>query len=540
MPATRRHPGDGSPAAPRTRGVTPQSGGTAAPRRSAAEHGAGGRTGGFSGAVVRLRYVILGFWVLIVALAVPRASRVNEVLQVEGRGLRDSESERADGQLRQAFVRPVDDFFAVTVEGALPVDSPTYRALLDTLTAAAASESYITHVVSYRSTRDSSLVSKDRRTTFFVAAVVPDSTPATERVPLFRQAVRRAQDRVTGGATFLVHVTGGPALDYDVRTVSKADAEESERRALPLTAIVLVLAFGALVAAALPILVGMFAITFAFALVHIAAGFYPMSVFVLNIVSMVGLGVGIDYSLLVVTRFREELNRGLSAREAAARTMATAGLAVVTSGLTVIVGFAALFVTPLNETRSVAIGGVLVVAGSVLLAVTFLPAALAVLGRSIDLPRWLARRLAWYHAPAAWERWARWLAHHPYRAIAIGGVLVATITWPLAGIRIGLPRAGWFPTATESGAGVKALERIGARGLLQPIRILVQAPEGQRIVASKYLRGLRRLSDSIRADPRTAQIRSVVDVRPGTSLLQYSMLYSDLAAARARSPDFYD
>jgi len=163
---------------------------------------------------------------------------------------------------------------------------------------------------------------------------------------------------------------------------------------------------------------------------------------------------------------------------------------------------------------------------------------LATLGRSLDLPKWLARRLAWYHAPTAWERWARWLAHHPYRAIVIGCILVATITWPLAGIKIGLPRSGWFPSATESGAGVRALEDMGARGTLQPIRVMVQSPPGERLTSGRYLRALRRLSDSIRADTRVSSVRSIVDVRPHTSLLQYSMMYSDMAAARARSPDF--
>src|SRR6185503_6399593 len=162
-------------------------------------------------------------------------------------------------------------------------------------------------------------------------------------------------------------------------------------------------------------------------------------------------GVGIDYSLLIVTRFREELNRGLVAREAAARTIATAGSAVFTSGLTVAVGFAALFVIPLDETRSVAIGGLLVVSAAVLLSVTFLPAALSVLGRALDFPKWLAKGLAWYHAPTTWERWARWLAHHPVRAIAFGGSVVALLASPLAGIKIGMPRSGWFPSATESG-----------------------------------------------------------------------------------------
>src|SRR5207249_1162964 len=149
------------------------------------------------------------------------------------------------------------------------------------------------------------------------------------------------------------------------------------------------------------------AITIALGLVTIAAHYLPMSVFVLNITTMVGLGVGIDYSLLIVTRFREELNRGLSPVDAAVRTIETAGSAVITSGLTVVVGFAALVTTPLSDTRSVGVGGLLVVAVAVLLATTFLPALLAVLGRNIDRPKWLARPLARFHAPTGWERWAR-------------------------------------------------------------------------------------------------------------------------------------
>jgi RND superfamily putative drug exporter len=509
------------------------------PRRSGSETASGLRTGGIPGAVVRFRYIVLALWVIVLAVAIPAAVRVSDRLQVQGEGLKDAESQLADRRLRQQLERPVDDFFAVTIQGRAPLETPSYGALLDTLAAAAAAQPYITRVVTIHSTPDSALVSTDHRTTFFVAAVAIDLTDPTTRVPAFRKAIHDAHRRARMGDDFEVNVTGGPALDFDVRTVSKADAEHSEARAVPLSAVVLILAFGALVAAALPIVVGVFAITCAYALIHLASAFYPMSVFVLNIVSMVGLGVGIDYSLLVVTRFREELNRGLGAREAAARTISTAGLAVVTSGLTVIVGFAALFVVPLNETRSVAIGGLLVVGGAVLLAVTFLPALLAVLGRSVDLPKWLARRLAWYHAPTTWERWARWLSHHPYRAIVIGGVLVGAITWPLAGIKIGLPRAGWFPSATESGAGVRALEAMGARGALQPIRVVVQVPEGERVVSSRYLRALRRLSDSVRADPRVSRIRSIVDLRPGTSLLQYSIMYSDLAATRTRSPDFY-
>jgi RND superfamily putative drug exporter len=263
-----------------------------------------------------------------------------------------------------------------------------------------------------------------------------------------------------------------------------------------------------------------------------------MSVFVLNIVSMIGLGVGIDYSLLMVTRFREELNRGLGARDAATRTIVTAGRAVVTSGLTVVVGFAALFIIPVPETRSIALGGLLVVAVAVLLSVTLLPAGLAVLGRRIDGPQWLARLLAWYHHPLFWEAWARWLGYHPIRALALGGVVAAAITWPIAKIRIGLPSTGWFPSGTDAEQGARALEAIGSRGAIEPLRVVLQAPPGSRIVGSRYVRGLSRLSDSIQSDPRVSRIRSVVDLEPGTSSLQYAFLYSDPARARAKYGDF--
>jgi RND superfamily putative drug exporter len=185
----------------------------------------------------------------------------------------------------------------------------------------------------------------------------------------------------------------------------------------------------------------------------------------------------------------------------------------------------------------VAVGGVIVVSVAVLLAVTLLPAVLAVLGRAIDAPRGLATRLAWYHAPTGWERWARWLGNHPWRALVLGFALAALVTWPLVHIRIGLPRTDWFPSGTESAAGADILERIGTRALLQPVTVVAQAPEGEKVVGTRYLRGLRRLQDSILADPRVADVRSVVSLQPGLSLLQYSILFSNLDRARAQHPE---
>ena len=491
-------------------------------------------------AIVRSRFFIIAGWVGLAVLAVPRAARIGDVLSVEGGpGPKETESQHVYRLVRDDLPRPIVQFFVVTIHGPVRVERPRYSALLDSLTAAAAREPYVNRVVSYHDARDSSLVSRDHRTTFFIAALgARESANATPYTPVFRAAIDSAIARFAGAGDFDIHVTGAPALDYDVRAVSMEDARIGERRSVPLAAGVLILAFGALVAAMLPLIVGVVGITSSLALVYLASSFHTMSIYVLNIVSMVGLGVGIDYSLLMVTRFREELNRGLGAREAAVRTIATAGRAVVTSGLTVVVGFAALLIIPVSETRSIAIGGLIVVAVAVILAVTLLPAGLAILGRAIDEPRWLARRLAWYHHPLFWERWARWLGHHPYRAVVIGGILVSAITWPLVGIRIGLPRVGWFPAGTDAERGADTMERIGSRGALEPIRLVLQAPPGQRIVGVRYLVGLRRFSDAIRADSAVASIRSVVDMVPGMSLLQYSFLYSDPQRARQRYSDF--
>jgi RND superfamily putative drug exporter len=490
--------------------------------------------------IVRRRLWVIGAWILLAALFAPRASRVQQVLAVRGSSDETTESFRASQIIKQAFPTPFAEYVAVVVRGPVERTSPRFRTVLDSLAAALTRKAYVRQVVPASVLGESTFVSRDRRTTFLIVSLATDRTDdiTNNFVPDMRASLREAVANTPGGQGFDVKVTGYPALDYDIRTVSGEDTARGERRVLPVTLFVLVLAFGALVAAALPVIVGVVAITIALGLVTVAARFETMSVFVLNITTMVGLGVGIDYSLLIVTRFREELNRGLSPTDAAIRTVQTAGSAVVTSGLTVVVGFAALLTTPLIETRSVGIGGLLVVGTAVLLATTFLPAALAILGRNIDRPKWLARPLARIHAPTGWERWARWLGHRPWRAVAGGGLVVALLTLPLTQIRIGLPALNWFPPDAESGQGLTELKEMGASGVIQPIRVVIAFPEGQSGLSAPHLLGLRALSDSLRKDPRIKDVRGIATIEPGLSRLELTMLYSNSRAVRERYPQF--
>jgi putative drug exporter of the RND superfamily len=495
----------------------------------------------FARVLVRWRWVVLAIWTAVGSVAAVRAPATPALLNIRGGSARETEASRAEKQLNVRFSRPIGEFFAVTLEGPGPMDQGPGRVVLDSLIGGLAHEPYVRGLVSYLGTNDSTFLSRDRRSTFVIVALnLPTSDSAGALVPVARRAVRQLLARVPDGSRYTALVTGRAPLDLDVRSVITEDSARGEKALLPLTLIILVLAFGALVAAALPLVIGILAIAISLALIGLIARVTPMSVFVLNMTTMIGLGVGIDYSLLVVTRFREELGRGLPRREAAIATMVTAGEAVITSGLTVVVGFGALLLTPAIETRSVGLGGLIVVAVAVLLSVTLLPALLALLGREIDRPRWMARRLAWYHAPQVWEKWARTLSRHPIRAMAYGGVTIALLTLPVFWIRIGLPSRHWWPSGTEAGRGLDVLSRMGVAGYIQPVRILVEAPEHRTMVQAQSLRGLRALSDSLRADPRVREVRSLVDLEPGQSLLAYSVLYSDLESARREYPDFLD
>jgi RND superfamily putative drug exporter len=488
-------------------------------------------------ALVRWRLAVILVWAGIAAVAFARAAGTVERLDLRGGSHRPTEARIADSLLRSRFPRAFSEYFVVTIRGPSSFASGQSRDALDSLLAAARRAPRIRTVLGWPGSQDSLFLSADGRTTFFLAGLdVLSGDSVAGLVAPFRDTLQSQWRRLPARESYSMQVTGRAPLELDIRSVSARDSRELELRVLPITLAILVLAFGALVAAILPIAIGVTAIALSLAIIGELAKVTPMSVFVLNLTSMIGLGVGIDYSLLIVTRFREELNRGLRRREAAERAFLTAGSAVITSGLIVAVGLGALLFTPLVDTRSIGLGGLVVVAVAVLLSVTLLPALLATIGRGIDRPRWLARRLAWYHAPQFWERWARGLIRHPWRALVLGGLVIGVLALPLTQLRIGLPARHWWPTATEAGTGVARLSDMGRAGYLFPVRILLEAPDGSDMTGAARLRGLRALGDSLRSDPRVAEVRSLLDVAPGTGILPLSILLSDLDSARAEHP----
>ena len=489
--------------------------------------------------IVRWRWPIVVAWVLLAGAMWPVAREIHDRLQVGGRDLPGSESTAAEAIIRGSFASSFSSFGVVAVRHpSLTVTSARYTAYLDALVSAMERLPFIQKTVTWRTAGDPAFVSPDGRVTFIVAGMREQSDGATSEVPILRDAVQEV--RTASGPEFTTYVTGSPAFDYDTRTVAAQDSDRLEQRLLPLTWLLLILVFGALVAAFVPVAVGFIAIFVATGIESMLAGLMPMSIFVLNITTMVGLGVGIDYSLLVVTRFREEMASGADRLVAAERTIRTAGQTVLTSGGTVMVGVAALMIVPIVETRSVGLGGLIVVFTSLALSVTFLPAILAILGHNVDRPKFLSSLLAGFRKDTGWARYAKSIARNPIRALVISGVIILILAAPSLWLRIGLPAANWFPKDTDSARGLAVLQGAGQGGELQPIRVVVEMPAGTAALDLDRLRGLRIFGDSLRANPRVQQVRGLVDLRPGIPLWQYVQLYGDTAKARARMPEIFN
>ena len=487
--------------------------------------------------IVRWRWPIVAAWLAVTAVMVPVGRDLPQRLHVGGKNLHSSESTTAEEMISNRFGSPYATFMAVVIHHpSLTLSTRRYSAYVDSITAALARLPFVLKTLNWRTADDPTFLSRNGRITFVLAGLSRNDS-ATSYTPRLRAAVRAVRQRF--GSDFDTAVTGDPAFDYDVRTIAADDSRRMEQRLIPLTLVFLLVAFSTLVAAMIPIAVGFIAITVTLGLIAIAATILPMSIFVLNLTTMIGLGVGIDYSLLVVTRFREELDYAPSRLEAAEETIRTASRTVITSGATVIIGFVALMIVPLQETRSVGLGGLFVVAVAMALAVTFLPAMLAILGRHVDEPRWLERRLRRVRSGRGWKRYARVIQHYPLRAVWISGAIILALAAPALWLKIGMPSANWFPSDTDSGRGLAMLQDMGHGGALRPLRVVLEMTDSSQVLDPDRLRGLKILSDSLRANPRVAEVRGIVDLRAGMPLWQYALLYADPAKARQRMPDVF-
>jgi uncharacterized membrane protein YdfJ with MMPL/SSD domain len=308
-----------------------------------------------------------------------------------------------------------------------------------------------------------------------------DPDMARSVVQAFRTGLARQ-----GGSQ--VEVTGRPAVFQDIETATAADLRRAETVGVPAALVVLVLAFGTAVAAGVPLVVGGIAVVITLGLLFLLASAVPLSIFVLNITTMLGLGVGVDYALLTVSRFREELRAVDDVGLAVERTVATAGRAIAFSAIAVLIGLSGLWLFGLRVLSSLAVGGSLVVFVSALAALTLLPALLGMLGRRVDRAPVLPRRFRRGGGDPRWAALADTVMNRPW--LVIGGVLtvIGVLALPAFSATLNVPRAGVLPAQYASRRGEQVLDTQFSQQRLNPIIIAVARgvplPALERRVAS--------------------------------------------------------
>ncbi len=387
----------------------------------------------------------------------------------------NSESAEVSARLDTEFGAGKSSVIALFRSDSADADatSGAFQAAIATSVEGLSSVADVSGVVGYAETGDRRFISTAGDAAYVVIQLDVTDEDSVERVDEIRAAIVPAPG-------YSVALTGYGPITKDSAEQSEKDLQKAEVVSLPIVAVVLILVFASLVAAGMPLLVAGLAIPTSLALIYIVAQQVEMSIFVLNIATMLGLALAIDYSLFIVSRYREELRRGRAVGEAVERAVATAGKAVAFSGIAVAIGLSGLLLFTAPAIRSIGIAGAIVVICSVVFALTFLPAVLGMLGHRVNALS--IRGLRHRFRPVAddvevartsrWERVARGVMRHPIAVIVPTLAILLIAGSPFLRLEQGVPGAEIYPAGVESRDAYVALQTEFAPGETTPIVVL--------------------------------------------------------------------
>jgi uncharacterized membrane protein YdfJ with MMPL/SSD domain len=293
------------------------------------------------------------------------------------------------------------------------------------------------------------------------------SSTAIDQATKLRHALVRTTPAVQ------TRVIGEPAIWSNFQSVSKKQLAKGEAIGFPLILLILLAGFGTVVAAVAPLALGFAAVFLTGAVIYGLSRSFEVSVYVTNMSSMVGIGVAVDYSLFIVSRFRRELHSGVDKTQALARAMASSGTAVVFSGLTVAVSLAALFAIDVNALRSMAAGAIVVVCVSVLASITLLPAMLSAVGTGVDRLRLpLPWRTTESGSDAFWHGWARRVMRHPVAGLTVGAGVMLVLAIPFFWMQTFNRGLDELPRSAEVRVATDRAQALTGPGFGAPVHVL--------------------------------------------------------------------
>ncbi len=337
----------------------------------------------------------------------------------------------------------------------------------------------VSHINSYFDTRNPALISGDRSQAFAALGLKGDGEQTLQDFRAIEDQL--IPDSLPGGIT--TQVAGATAVADALDDGMAGDILRAEIYALPAVAVLLLFVFGSVVAAGMPLIVGLLSIMGSLGILSILADLTQVNVFAQSVVTLLGLGLAIDYGLFMVSRFREEMDKGVPIPQAVATTTATAGKTVVFSAAMVAVALSGLFVFPQAFLKSVAFGAISAVGLAALMSVTVLPSVFGLLGRNID--KWSLRRTSrtarrledtlWFRIPA-------WSMRHA-KAVTVGIVLLLiALTVPLAGVKFGGINETYLPPTNDTRAAQEDFDDSFATFRTEPVKLVVTGANNAELI----------------------------------------------------------
>ncbi|MDP9363632.1 MAG: MMPL family transporter [Chloroflexota bacterium] len=450
-------------------------------------------TAALAGASARHPWRTLGLWLLIVVAAGVLAGTGNISAEDDFTNTPDAKRAHELIEARMDGAASLTETIVVQAD-ATTVDDPAFRAVVeDTAARLAAMPDVVANVATYYQAEAAgapeaeALVSADRRTTILPVTLAGDFEALAERGAEYLTAAQAG-----AGDGFAVYSVGDLSGAEVYGGIAEEDLGKDLSIGLPVAAVVLVVVFGALVAAGLPILLGLVSIFVATGLTAVASRVVGISDEVSVMITMIGLAVGIDYALFLIERYREERRHGLPKHDAIALAGGTAGKAVLFSGGTVVVALMGMFLIPVTVFHALAVGAILAVLVAVLATQTLVPALLGLLGDKIDWPRTDVYSLRSNTSLGMWGRVTRVVMARPVAALLVAGGALLAVALPALGLRTGMSGMESLPDSSVK-RGYEILAQEFYAGETSPVQIVVDAPAADPRVAA----GLERLTAAL-------------------------------------------
>ena len=470
----------------------------------------------------RYRWWIVGCWMVAVIVALPFAPQASQVLRSGGLYNPDAESQKAIDLLVQKLHLNLTIVQVIYTSERYTVDDPQFVQEVQQSLTRINGWSELARIVTFED--NPRQIAQNRKAAYVNIELKPNPDSAPKLLPELEQRLQPVPD-------LQYRIGGGPVFYEDIKSVSERDLRRAELLAFTFALIALLFVFRSVIAALLPALVGGFAVVVSLALIFGLGHLTELSIFVLNITTLFGLGLGVDYSLFMVSRFREEIAHGRDIDEAVVVTVTTAGRAVAFSGLTVSIGLFGLIFFRINMLRSVGMGGVMVVMLAVLAALTLLPAILSIMGLKVNawpvrLPR-LWRRSTGSRSELEhgfWYRLSQLVMRYPVRVFLPVLCLLLGFGLPFLGVRFSAPDASILPADVPSRQAFSLLAQHFNQRETTPIILAVQT-KGD-VMLPDNIRDLYYYVKRIEADPRVERVDSIVSADPRFTLEQYELLYT--------------